>query len=70
MNINEIKREIESLVDKQVMIKVTGARSKNQMFKGVINQAYPNIFTVMSEGNNLSFTYADVAIGDVKVYHL
>ena len=52
------------------MIKVSGSRSRNQMLKGVVNQVYPNIFTVIVEGNNMSFTYADVAIGDVCIYHM
>ncbi|MDY3948039.1 MAG: Veg family protein [Bacilli bacterium] len=70
MNVSDIKEEIESLVNKQIMIKVSGSRSRNQMFKGVVNQVYPNIFTVIVEGNNMSFTYADVVIGDVKIYHM
>ena len=70
MNVSDIKEEIESLVNKQIMIKVSGSRSRNQMFKGVVNQVYPNIFTVIVDGNNMSFTYADVAIGDVKNYHM
>ena len=70
MNVSDIKEEIESLVNKQIMIKVSGSRSRKQMFKGVVNQVYPNIFTVIVEGNNMRFTYADVAIGDVKIYHM
>lgn len=70
MNVSDIKEEIESLVNKQIMIKVSGSRSRNQMFKGVVNQVYPNIFTVIVDGNNMSFTYADVAIGDVKIYYM
>lgn len=70
MNVSDIKEEIESLVNKQIMIKVSGSRSRNQMFKGVVNQVYPNIFTVIVDGNNMSFTYADVAIGDVMIYHM
>ena len=47
MNVSDIKEEIESLVNKQIMIKVSGSRSRNQMLKGVVNQVYPNIFTVI-----------------------
>ena len=52
------------------MVKVLGSRNKSQMYKGVVNNVYPNIFTVLVEGNNKSFTYSDVAIGDVKIYHM
>ena len=65
-----INMDSDALVNKEIMIKVSGSRSRNQMFKGVVNQVYPNIFTVIVEGNNMSFTYADVAIGDVKIYHM
>lgn len=70
MNVSSIKDEVISLINKQVMIKVSGSRNKTQMFKGIINNAYSNIFTVLVEGVNKSFTYSDVAIGDVKIYHV
>ena len=70
MNLDKIKEEISSLINQEVMINVTGSRNKKQMFKGVINNVYSNIFTVLIEGINKSFTYSDVAIGDVKIYHI
>ncbi len=70
MNLDKIKEEVASLINKEVMINVTGSRNKNQMYKGVINNVYSNIFTVLIEGTNKSFTYSDVAIGDVKIYHV
>lgn len=70
MNLSDIKDEIKSLINKEVMLNVTGSRSKKQMYKGIINEVYPNIFTVLVNGVNKSFTYADVAIGDVKIYHM
>ena len=70
MNLDNIKEEIASLVNKEVMISVSGSRNKKQMYKGVVNNIYSNIFTVLIEGVNKSFTYSDVAIGDVKIYHI
>ena len=70
MNLSQVKEEILSLVNQEVMINVTGSRNKNQMYKGVINNVYSNIFTVLIEGVNKSFSYSDVAIGDVKIYHI
>ena len=70
MNISVVKDEISSLINKEVMIKVSGSRNKTSMYKGVINNVYSNIFTVLVEGVNKSFTYADVAIGDVVIYHV
>ena len=70
MNLDTIKEDIKKLVDKQIMLKVSGSRGKNIMYKGIINNVYSNIFTVLVDGVNLSFTYSDVAIGDVKIYNL
>ena len=70
MNLSDIKDKIKSLINKEIMLNVTGSRSKKQMYKGIINEVYPNIFTVLVNGVNKSFTYADVAIGDVKIYHM
>ncbi|MBR1417169.1 MAG: hypothetical protein IJ572_05060 [Bacilli bacterium] len=70
MNLDKVKEEISSLVNKEVMVNVSGSRNKRQMYKGIINNVYSNIFTVLIEGVNKSFTYSDVAIGDVKIYHV
>ena len=70
MNLESIKEEIASLINQEVMINVSGSRNKKQMYKGVINNVYSNIFTILIEGSNKSFTYSDVAIGDVKIYHI
>ncbi len=69
MNLDSIKEEIASLVNQSVIINVNGTRNKKQLYKGIINNVYSNIFTVLIEGTNKSFTYSDVAIGDVKIYH-
>ena len=70
MNLDSIKEEVSSLVNQEVMIRVSGSRNKKQIYKGTINNVYSNIFTVLVEGVNISFTYSDVAIGDVKIYHI
>ena len=70
MNLDKIKEEVASLINQEVMINVSGSRNKKQMYRGVINNVYSNIFTVLIEGVNKSFTYSDVAIGDVKIYHV
>lgn len=70
MNVDNIKEEIKNLIDTEIMISVTGSRSKSTMFKGVVSAVYPNIFTINVSGVDKSFTYADVAIGDIKIYHM
>jgi len=70
MNLDDIKEEIKGLINMEVMINVSGSRNKKQIYKGIINNVYSNIFTVLIDGANKSFTYSDVAIGDVKIYHI
>ena len=70
MNLDKIKEEVASLVNKEVMINVSGIRNKKQMYKGIINNVYSNIFTILINGVNKSFTYSDIATGDVKIYHI
>ena len=57
-------------INKEIMLKVSGSRAKTTMMKGIVNEVYSNIFTVLVDGVNKSFTYADVAIGDVCIYHM
>ena len=70
MNLNSVREDVSSLINQEVMIKVYGARNKTQIYKGIINKCYSNVFTVLIEGINKSFSYADVAIGDIKIYHI
>ena len=70
MNLSNVKEEIEELLNQEVMVKVSGSRNKTNIYKGVVNNCYSNIFTVLVEGINKSFTYSDVAIGDVVIYHV
>ena len=70
MSLDNIREEIEGLINQEVMINVSGSRNKNQMYRGIVNNVYSNIFTVLIDGVNKSFSYADVAVGDVKIYHV
>ena len=47
MNISDIRDEIKSLVNKEIMLKVSGSRAKTTMMKGIVNEVYSNIFTVL-----------------------
>lgn len=53
-----------------VVIKVFGMRGKTSEYTGKINAIYPNIFTILENGNEKSFTYRDVYTGDIKIKYL
>ena len=70
MNINIIKEQIKSKINRKVSISVFGLRNRVNKYDGVIYKVYPNIFTVLIDGEEKSFTYRDVITGEVKIKYL
>ncbi len=70
MNKDDIKKEIEHNVNKLVEIKVFGTRNKVETIVGNITNVYPNIFTVLKNGENHSFRYADIITGEIKLKYM
>lgn len=70
MNINIVKEEIKSKINRKVSISVFGLRNRVNRYEGVIYKVYPNIFTVLINGEEKSFTYRDVITGEVKIKYL
>lgn len=69
MNINDIKEEIGKNINRKVRIMVYGMRNRTSEYIGTINEIYPNIFTVLCDGENKSFSYADVITKEVEIYY-
>ena len=67
MNINIVKEEIKSKINRKVSISVFGLRNRVNRYEGVIYKVYPNIFTVLIDGEEKSFTYREVITGEVKI---
>lgn len=70
MNINIIKEEIASNINKKVMVSVYGMRNRVNRYEGVIYKTYPNIFTILENGEEKSFPYRDIITGDIKIKYL
>ena len=70
MNINIVKEEIKSKINRKVSISVFGLRNRVNRYEGLIYKVYPNIFTVLIDGEEKSFTYRDVITGEVKIKYL
>ena len=70
MNINIVKEEIKSKINRKVSISVFGLRNRVNRYEGVIYKVYPNIFTVLIDDEEKSFTYRDVITGEVKIKYL
>lgn len=67
MNLDIVREQIAQYLNQQVEIKVYGMRNKNYQYEGVVSAVYPYVFTVLVQGSEKSFNYADVIIGDVVV---
>ncbi len=70
MNLDTIKKELENHLNKKVIIKVYGMRNKTNTYEGIINNIYPNIFTIKSSNFEKSFTYADLITGEITIKYV
>lgn len=67
MNIEIVKEDIKNLLNKKVKVAVYGMRNRVDRMEGIMYKMYPNIFTVLIDGEEKSFCYRDVITGDVKI---
>ncbi len=70
MNLNIIKEQINKNLNKKVRVSVYGLRNRIDRYEGLLYKVYPNIFTVLINGEEKSFTYRDVITGEVKIKYL
>lgn len=70
MNLNTIKEEVKKHLHEEVFISVYGLRNKNYEVYGYISNVYPSIFTVNVEGIEKSFSYSDIATGEINIKYL
>lgn len=70
MNINIVKEEIQKNINSLVEIKVYGMRGKTNIYRGIINGIYPNLFTIIENNQEKSFTYRDIITGDIKIKYM
>ena len=67
MNIDIVKNKIASNLNKKVIVTVYGMRNKITRYEGVLYKTYPNIFTIICDGLEKSFSYNEYISGDVKI---
>lgn len=70
MNINTVKEEISKKLNRNAIVSVYGLRNRVTRFEGKIYKIYPNIFTILVNGEEKSFTYRDVITGEVKIKYV
>ena len=52
------------------MVSVYGLRNKVSRYEGILYKTYPNIFSIISDGVEKSFSYNEYITGDVKIKFL
>ena len=67
MNIDLVRKKINDNINKRVTITVYGMRNKISRYNGVLYKTYPNIFTIMCEDGEKSFSYNDYITGYIKM---
>ncbi|MBE6156634.1 MAG: protein veg [Firmicutes bacterium] len=70
MNIDLVRQKIMNNLNKKVKVTVHGLRNKVSRYEGVLYKTYPNIFSIIEDGVEKSFSYNDYITGDVKIKFL
>ncbi len=67
MNIDLVREKISKNINRKVIITVYGLRNKISKYEGVLYKTYPNIFSIIENGIEKSFSYNDYITGDIKI---
>jgi uncharacterized protein Veg len=70
MNIELVKNMINMNLGKRVKVTVYGIRNKVNHFEGTLYKLYPNIFTILYNGEEKSFSYRDIITKDIDIKYL
>lgn len=71
-SISQIRKELESCVGKRIQLKANKGRKKTFVKEGIVENAYPSIFTVCFENEfnssrMVSYSYTDILTHTVEV---
>ena len=67
MNLDTVKYNITKNIGKKVIVTVYGMRNKVNKYEGVLYKVYPNIFSIMTDYGEKSFSYNEYITGEVKI---
>lgn len=73
-DINRVRSSIHQQCGSKVMIQLDRGRNKVDVQEGIIQKAYPSVFTILVKDENeanppqlLSFSYTDVITRDIRM---
>ncbi len=70
IDVAEAKSKVQSLLGKRVVVKLNKGRNKVKNYKGVLQEAHPNVFVVELCGevfDRISCSYTDMICGEVNL---
>ena len=70
MNLDIVRDKIKRNINKRVVVTVYGLRNKINRYEGILYKVYPNIFSIIEDGKERSFSYNDYITGDIKIKYL
>ncbi|HHU90299.1 MAG TPA: Veg protein [Clostridiaceae bacterium] len=71
-SLSQIRKELESCVGKRIQLKANKGRKKTYVKEGIVEKAYPSIFTVSfqneyNSSRTASYSYTDVLTRTIEV---
>lgn len=67
MNIKQVKNDIRKIIGKKIVAKVNIGRNKYEIFEGIVEDAYPFLFTLRLKNEIKTFSYADILTKDIII---
>ncbi len=70
IDVNDAKNKVQALLGKKVVVKLNKGRNKVKHYKGVLQEAHPNVFVVELSGevfDRISCSYTDMICGEVNI---
>ena len=67
MNIDIIKEKVERYLGKNVVIERRCLRNRKEIYEGKLYKLYPNIFSILTDRGEKTFSYVDVATKDILI---
>ena len=67
MNLDTVKDNITKNIGKKVIVTVYGMSNTVNKYEGVLYKVYPNIFSIMTDYGEKSFSYNEYITGEVKI---
>ena len=65
----KIKKEVETYIGQEILVKANVGRNKCVCRRGVVDSTYPNLFVVKESqtDNKLSYSYADLVTNNLQL---